>query len=273
MPRHTVPKGVLYLVATVVLALALLGTLSLVLSRTILSSSYLDTELKQTDSYTALSAAISDEITKQSNEAQQTNPQEVAIIRSIITPEVVESRLSGVLAQTEEYLKHDGPVPQLDLTDLVAQARAAGLDIPADSDIAKPITLGSAETEQHVAQTAQTIKTGETILLVLTGVFAVLFLVLCWLQRDFRVVATLGIVYGAFLIVISLLLWLTSSLALHNIQENGNEIAVIMQKLATSITQDHASRFGLIGGLVLVVGVATRILLGKLHKSSAVQKG
>ena len=266
------PNWIIYIVATLVVLLGIGVTLNLVLSQTLLSSNYVETQLDDTDAYTGLSSAISDEFTKNMKDAEQANPQEAEIIRTIITPDVVQEKLTELLSQAEGYIKHDGPAPVLDLSDVVTKAREAGLDVPADSEIAEPITFGTAESRQQFVQDVHTVRTFSTVLIVVTSVLVLLLVVLCVLRRDFRVIGTIAIIYGSLFVVIALVFWSAATIGIDRVQSGGDLFADIARKLAGAILKDEAQRFGIIGGIALVGGIIARIIFAKMHRPTGAYK-
>lgn len=265
---HKTVPGWVSKVFSGLLLLALVGlTVNVVLNRTVLSSNYLDAQLKKADAYHKLSVAITDELVQNTVSA---NPDLGAKVQSIITPEVLEQRIPGALEQLENYLKNGGTAPQLDVSDLVAQARAAGVDIPADSSLDKPIALGQAGSYK-IQPPSETVKLVNTLTIVAAVVLGATLVLVSWLRRDFRPLAAVATLYGTIFVILALLLWFVPDLLASRIHfAAANVFANVGQEVATAIAKDVAKQFGTIGAISLAIGIPAWIILAKLQKSRKV---
>lgn len=246
------------------LLLALVGlTVNVVLNRTVLSSGYLDVQLKKADAYHKLSVAITDELV---HNTTSMDPELSAKVQSIITPEVLEQRIPGALEQLEDYLKNGGNAPQIDVSDLVAQAQAAGVQIPAETDLTKPITLGQAGSYK-IQPPSETMKLMNTLTMVAAVVLGAALVVVSWLRRDFRPLAAVATLYGIIFVIVALLLWFAPDVLASRIHfAAANVFAAVGQEVATVIAKDIAKQFGTIGAISLAIGVPAWIILAKLQK-------
>ncbi len=266
-PAKTVPGWVSKVLGTLFLMAMVSITINFVLSQTVLSSGYLDARLKKVHAYDQLSTAITDEITKKSG----ADPATIAKVQDIVTPEVLEQRIPGVLKQFEDYTKNGGAAPQIDVSDLVEQARAAGIEIPADSNLDQPISLADGVGSIKLDQTSKQAGQLNTLAIVAAGVLGAALLLVCWLRRDFTIFPVLAIVYGAIFIVGAFFLWVVpSALSSHFHIGDGNVFASVGQTVATDIAKDIGKRFGVIGGIALAAGVAGRIILARLRKPAPI---
>ncbi len=261
----TVP-GWISKVLSGLLLLALVSlTVNTVLSQTVLNSKYLDVQLKKADAYHKLSVAITDELV---HNTTSMDPELSAKVQSIVTPEVLEQRIPGALQQLEDYAKNGGTPPQIDISDLVAQARAAGVDIPADSGLDKPITLGQVGSYQ-VQPPSKTAKLVNTLMVVAAVVLTVALVLVCWLRRDFRALAIVATMYGSLLVLLAALLWFAPDVFASRIHlAAANAFVAVTQDIATAIAKDIARRFATIGAISLALGIPTWILLAVIRKRS-----
>ncbi|TAH36707.1 hypothetical protein EYC59_00830 [Candidatus Saccharibacteria bacterium] len=259
----TVPGWITKVISSLLL-LALIGlTLNIVLNQTVLSTTYLDGQLKKADAYHKLSVAITDELV---HNTTSMDPELSAKVQSIVTPEVLEQRIPGALQQLEDYMKNGGSAPQVDVSDLVAQARAAGVDIPANSSLDKPITIGQAGSYK-IQPPSKTAKLVNTLMVVAAVMLGATLVLVCWLRRDFRPLARLATWYGVVLGLIALVLWFAPDILASRIHFAAvNIFASVSQEIATAIAKDIAKRFVTIAALALAVGIPAWILLAKLQK-------
>ncbi len=261
----TVPGWISKVLSSLLVLVLAVVTVNLVLSQTVLNSKYLDVQLKKADAYHKLSVAITDELV---HNTTSMDPELSAKVQSIVTPEVLEQRIPGALQQLEDYAKNGGTPPQIDISDLVAQARAAGVDIPADSGLDKPITLGQVGSYQ-VQPPSKTAKLVNTLMIVVAVVLTAALVFVCWLRRDFRALAVVATVYGAILLAVAALLWFAPDLLASRIHlATANAFVAVTQDVATAIAKDIAKRFATIGAISLALGIPTWILLALIRKRS-----
>lgn len=255
--------------ASLLVLLLFLATLSFVAGQTILSSHYVEGQLKKNDAYTKLSVAISQEVAKN---ADTTIPQSQLTdqLKTIITPEVLQQRLNAVLDQLEAYMKGNRPVPTLDVSDLVAKAQAAGMPAPTDQKLTEPITLGGASDIRVVQDKVNQAKWATL------GVIALLFVLLATIaakRSNYRPLANVFIALGVMLTLSGAALILLPNLVDKSIKVNYsfNVFAGIAGDMATSIGRDFGMRLLVIATIALVVGIVGRIVIARIPKPQAVQ--
>jgi hypothetical protein len=240
----------------------------LVLDHTVLSSHYLQGQLTQVNAYTKLSGAISTELAKNT---ETDNPQMVATLRTIITPAVLQQKITSALDQLEAYYKGNGPAPQIDITDLVAKAQAAGVPVPQDSNLNKPISLGNNVAVKNIGTQIG----GVQLVTVLAALLlAVLLMVVSWERHKFAVLPDILITLGLLFGVLAALLAFTPGFVDTHLKLNldSNAFAGVGRDLAESIARDLGKRFAIIAGVSLVVGIATRIWVARLKPAPQISK-
>ena len=235
-------------------------TVLLVLSSTVLSSSYVTGKMDQTNAYEKLSQALSEEVAKKAEVADPAVQKQVA---KIITPAVLKEKITTTLSQLEDYYKHGGNAPVLDLTDLVAQARTAGLEVPEHSQLEKPIVFGGGQDHG-----SGSVGLAQRVLIITASVLAFLLAILCWRRRTVVPFANLAIALGGFLLFIGLLVWLLPGLVDANLQLGtaSNAVAVIAHDIVFTIARDIGKDFVFIGLGVAALGLGGRIAIAKLRR-------
>ncbi len=258
------------LLAGMLVAVLTGAMLTMVLNQTVLNSKYLEHHLAATNSYSRLSTALVDQIAKQAdNPEAPVDPAQLEKLKTILTPTLLQTKINGALDQLQAYYRGKGSVPTIDLTDVVTQAQAAGIPIPADSDIQKPISLGSNQKALDVSKTFDQVRTG-TIVTSLILVLALL--VLSWERHKWAALPDVLIVVGVLLGLIAAGSSAVSGMTGHYTQmsTDSNAFTPIARDLASSITHDLARRFGIFAGVFLAVGIAARIWVAKLHTNGPV---
>jgi hypothetical protein len=251
------------LTTSFLVAVLLGAVITAVFTQTLLNSHYLEGQLAKTNSYQKLSVALSQQIAQSPSVAG--NPAATTQIQGILTPAVLQQKITTTLDQMQKYYDGTGPQPTLDLTDLAAQAQAAGVPVGEDSGITKPITLGSSgQTADHnVGKTVSLVHERTVITSVLLAMILALF---CWRRRNYKPLPNVLISVGVFVGLLALSLWLTPGLInrVVTLPVNSNAFVGVVRDLATSISQDLGKRFGIIAGVCLAVGIPIRIWFGRL---------
>ena len=247
--------------ASLLVSIIFSAVLILLLDQTILNSHYLEGQLASTNSYVKLSGALSDQIIKSSDGA---DPALKPKLQAILTPSVLQTKLSGALEQLQAYYKGNGPVPVIDLTDLVNQAQAAGIKIGDGSGLTKPITIKSNSKVKGIATAFRSVKLGTIVGVV---VLTALLLLLSWERHKYAALPDVIIIVGILFAIIALLFNLAPGFADHTVKFNfgSNGFATIGHNLALSIVHDLAKRFDIIAAGYLAVGISVRIWLARRH--------
>ena len=240
--------------------------ITVVLSQTVLSSHYIEGKLTATNSYVRLSDALDTEITKGIASAP---PDMTAKLQTIITPAILQTKINSALDQFQTYYRGDGQSPTIDLTDLAAQAQAAGVPVQADSSLSKPIQLGGNGKARNASKTFDDVRLGT---IVASLVLIAALLAVSWKRHRYVALPNVLISVGVLIGLLALIFALTPGLATHYIKFDtaSNAFTSIGKDLATSIAHDLAWRFGMIAGVCLFVGIATRIWVAKLASKVSV---
>lgn len=237
-----------------------------VFAQTIFTSRYLEGKLADTHAYSRISVALSNDLVNQDgNAADRTTASQV---RSIITPEVVKQKVNGALEQFEAYNLHNGAVPKIDLTDLAGEARAAGLDVSADSNLSKPITFDSAAKMQRISSD---LKLAGYSTLAAAAVLLILLVIICRRRRKYAALPGVLISLGVLTGLMAVFFIFVPNAAAHFIKFGSgdvNSFVAIARDLATDISHDLGKRFGVVAGILLVVGISLRIWLGRAAKQA-----
>src|SRR6478752_4646379 len=88
------------LIASLLVSTLFIAVLTLALDKTIFSSDYLNSQLVSTNSYDKLSNAIADRVAKT---ADSPDPTLKSNIETIVTPRVLQQKVSTALNQLEKY--------------------------------------------------------------------------------------------------------------------------------------------------------------------------
>lgn len=248
-----------------------------VFDHTVFNSHYLENRAAKINAYTRLSTALSTELSKDANVSS--DPQLDASLQKILTPAILQQKINSALDQLQAYYKGSGPVPTIDLTSQVAQAQAAGLPIPQDNPLNKPITISSNTQVKGVSKKFA----GVRLMSLLAVVGALLLLLfLSWERHRYAVLPDVAIVCGLMLGLVGAAFWMLPSLVnrFAKIDFSSNAFAGIAHDLASNIAQNLGETFLIIAAVLFGVGLITRIGLaaklipktGSTSKSQPVQR-
>jgi hypothetical protein len=237
--------------------------ITVVINQTVLSSHYVEGKLASTNSYVRLSDALNTEIAKKAS-ADPESAGITAKLQGIITPTVLQTKINGALDQLQAYYRGNGTLPTIDLTDLAPQVQAAGIPLPADSPLSKPIQLGGNEKVRGASKTFDHVR---LTTIVTSLVLIVALLAVSWERHRYAALPDVAITVGGLIGLLALIFGLMPGLVAHYVKfdSSSNAFASIGNDLAVSIAHDLATRLGIIAGVCLAVGIATRIWAGRLR--------
>jgi|GEM_PF-1346137 len=251
--------------ASLLVPILFIGIVGFTLRQTVFSSHYLEGQLQKTNAYSKLATGINQNIAKNSADHVLSEQQISSQLSTIITPAVVQQKLNTTLDQIQTYYQGKGPVPTIDVSDLVAKAQAAGLPAPQDNNLTKPIELTPLKKAQEVNNKLKLAKLLVAVgtLLLIVGMVAIAFV-----RRNFKplanVLISLGVLVsllgGGLLLVPSIL----NKAAKLNFQTDS--FATVGHDLATNMAQSLGARFLAEGIALLLVGIVARVVMGKLHR-------
>src|SRR6476619_3741859 len=133
-------KFLTWLIASLFLSAFIVTGSSIILERTLLNAKYLDTKAKEANLYPAVAKLISGQFLSGQKSGAKDKAKAEAQLATIITPEVVQQKVDPLLSQIEANFKGDGPPVSIDLSDIIAKVKTAGLEVPKDQ-FAEPIVI------------------------------------------------------------------------------------------------------------------------------------
>lgn len=243
---------------------------STIVSQTLMSSRYLEAQLTKANGYNRLSNALAGDVSRQAGVSD--NPLVAAAIHNVITSAVLKQKINAALDQLALYYQGKGVAPTVDLTDLAAQAQAAGVPLPADSDLSKPIKLvPDSGTNKTVAYPAKSFTDTRTVTIVTSILLALTLAIISWQRHRYEALPNALISVGVLIGLLALVLHLSSGLADHYItfSASANAFASLGRDLAENVVRDLARRFGTIAGVCLAAGIALRIAAAKFRPKRA----
>ena len=251
------------LVASLLVTVLCGAIITTVLDQTVLNSHYLDKQLAATNSYSRLSTGLSQQLAKQ---AGSVDPVLAAKLQGILTPAILQQKIQDALNQLQAYSEGKGPAPTINLTDLAAQAQAAGVPIDQESDLTKPITLGSTKQSNQTQQSGKNFGTIKAATMLASIVLAALLGFLSWRRHNYVILAHVLISVGITIGLLALFCLFVPSVADHFIKVSATSSAFtdVARNMVDSVAKDLGKRFGIIAGLCLVVGIGTRIWLTRM---------
>jgi hypothetical protein len=291
-----------FLAALLVAAISL-AALSLLFGQTLLKSVYIENALVTTNSYSRLSDALADEISKQANPPDPTLKDKVKLV---VTPVVLQQKITLGLNQLQAYYQGKGPAPSIPVDDLKAKAIAAGIPIDdnnnnandvnnnanpqggpqgnpqsnpqgnnagdkEDNPLSKPITFSGNDQIAGIGQKFDEAKWGAVLASV---VLAGLLLLVSWKRHRWAALPDVLLTAGILLGFWALAFYIGPGMAQHYIKFdlNSNAFASIGHDLAVSISHDLGKRLGLVAISYFVVGLAARLYIAKQNKSKSPAK-
>jgi hypothetical protein len=253
------------LLASLLVFFSVIAIMGFVTSQTVLSGKYLKQQFTKVDGYTRLSSALSAEVAQ---EAGADNPQVAIAAKQILTPQVLQQRTDQALDQYQAYLKGTGQVPTIDLSDLATQARAAGVQIPADSALNQPIKLAPANVSN--SKPAQQVDRAKLAL----AAVVVLVLVLAftsWKSKRYTTIPNALISIGAIVGLLALVILGGQSAIERFVKFDfaSNAFASIAHDVVGNIAKDIGHRYGMIAIILLAVGIVSRVIAGRFKPAPA----
>jgi hypothetical protein len=251
------------LLATLLIPIIFTTSVAYVLNATVLDMGYLKKEANKTGFYKDFSELVPTQLSQMAAQSPAEQAQIKKMVTQIITPGVVQNKLEVYFAEFENHYKHNGPAPTLDLSDLVKQASAAGINIPTQ-DIQTSFTL-PAETDAKLKQVFEGGKTAKTGTLITAGIMLCLLLLLSAKTHSYTslvyVFVVSAILQGALFFGING----GVDVGIHAIRANvgeSNALIDFIEKLGRTISHDISLQFAYLGVLfavlaILFFGVAT----------------
>ncbi len=223
--------------------------------------------MSSVNGYKRLSTALNEQIVSaatKDSDSSGINTAQAAKLQQILTPTVLQQKINSGLDSIQGYYRGNGPQPVIDLTDLAAQAQAAGIKIPEDSGLTKPIKLGTSQRASALSKTFDNVRLGTIIG---TLVLVAALLAVSWERHKWAALPDVLIVTGVLVGLVAIAAAAVGQLAVHFLRfgTDAEAFASLGRDLASAIAHDLALRFGIIAGAFLTVGIGTRIWVGRLH--------
>jgi hypothetical protein len=251
------------LLSTLLIPLIFSAILGFTLSKTLLNAEYMSEKAKTSGLYTDIATIIPEQIAANSVRSEDPKEKEKMnqLLTSVLTPGYLETKVDTFLKDFNNRYMGDGsaPIPEINLEELLVQARAQGVEVP-EGDFQAKITIPTEQDAQikAVFDKAKPAITGTVI----GAVIAFLFLLLI----SIKIHSYWGIVWAFFVSALlqGLLFFVIkgSPVMLISYLEKSEASAAfipIVEKFLGSITEDISNQFGV---WALVFAVATIITFG-----------
>ena len=244
------------LMSSAVTTLLFVTVVGLTASQTLLNTGYIETKLQSQNAYSRLSDALSTKISQDSNDPNVSQDAVASQLKTVLTPAVLQQKIDTTLKQLDAYYKGNGPVPTLDISDVVQQAQNSGLDIKADK-FNKPITLKATTKGKKVSDTAKLVSIGT---LVAVGVLLLGILGIAIKRKNYKPFANILFSLGLMLTITGTSLLFVPRIfnKMIGTSLDKNPFGPLAHDLAVSVVHDF--------GLRLLIPGVTALLLGTLAK-------
>lgn len=254
------------LMATLLTTLLFVVIVALAASQTFLNGAYMKGQLQAHHAYSRLSTALSNDIATRAGSAGDT--QLTSQLQQILKPAVLQQRLDSTIDQIQAYYQHNGPVPTLNVSDLLDQAQTAGLPVPNDQKLQQPIKLTALDKTKQLANVLKFTGIGlvGVIVLLILGMWAI-----AHKRRNYKPFAAVLVSLGIMLSVTGGALLLVPKVfnKLVGFNPASNPYGPLARDLALAIVHDFALHLLVPGLAILIAGILLRILIAKVHKRRA----
>jgi hypothetical protein len=261
------------LIAALLVSVITIAVLTQIFDATLLNSKFLTNTANKSGVYSLLSEDISNQLVKnfdsQSSNNNITSEQASKIIHSVLTSSLLQEKINGALSQIQAYYKGNGPTPTISLKDVISKLQLAGLPISNDnSTLNKPIVINGNEKVKQQVNNFEKVKLFSSILAIF---LLVILLLLSWEEHRWKVLPDLSIIVGILLGIISLIFIFGVRVAdkYAKINFSSNDFENTANVYAKSLTHNIGEMIGTVSVILLVVGIATRVLLNYIVKPSS----
>lgn len=261
--------------AAVLVSVITIAVLAQVFNSTLLSSKYLTQTAAKSGIYNSLAVNITNQLVKQVNQHSSNVPltaAQIAEIKNVITPSLIQTKVTGALSAIQAYYKSNGPTPTISLSDVSTQLQTAGLPVAGNNNVlTKPININGNQQIREQVKNFEEVKLLSSIAaLVIIG----LLLFLSWEEHRWKILPDIAIVNGVIFGILSLIFIFSVHFAdkYGKLNTNSNAFADTANDYAKALTHGLGEIIGIISIILLVIGIAGRILLRNTGKTSNQKK-
>lgn len=258
------------LVAAILVSVLTIAILAQVFNTTLLSSSYLSSQATKSGVYVAIANDLNDQLVKHlnsgNNQSNITPTQASAIIKTVITPNLVQSKINAALSSIQSYYKGNGPAPVISFADVISKLQAAGLPIGNNNDtLNQTITINGNQKVKEQVQNFEKVKLYSSLAAI---VLLFLLLFLCWEEHRWKVLPDIAIITGAELGIISIIFLEAVGVAdkYGKINTNSNELTSTANLYAKSLTHGVGEILAIISITLIAIGILSRIIMHNMVK-------
>ncbi len=252
-------------IAAILVSLIAIAVLAQVFDATLLNSKYLDKTASKAGTYTQLAVSLQKQLLKniasQGNNTSVTPAQAQAAVQKVLTPTLLQTKISSALASIQAYEKGNAPVPTISIADVITQLQANGLPINTDkNDVKTTITLnGFVKGKQQVQHFEQVKLYSSLIALVLIA----LLVFLSWEEHRWKILPDLAIIEGLLLGIISLVFIFGVTVADKYVKLNSDstDLTNTANGFAKALTKELGEIIAVYAVILLVIGITTRVLI------------
>jgi hypothetical protein len=251
------------LMSSLVTTLLFVTVVGLTANQTLLSTHYIETKLDTQNAYSRLSDALSTQIAQNSQDGADQAMSQDAIasqLKTILTPEVLQQKIETTLKQLQAYYRGAGPVPTLDISDLVKQAQQAGLPAPKDEKFQHPVQLTAITKAKKVSDTAKIASIGTLVAIVvlLLGILAIAIK-----RKNYKPFANIVFSLGIMLSLTGTALLLAPRVVdkLAHLNYAKDSFGSLAHDLAIATGHDFGLRLLIPGVTILLIGILAKVAL------------
>jgi hypothetical protein len=257
--------------STLLTSLLFATVVGLTADQTVLNTTYIENKLESQNAYSRLSDALSTEISKNSGDPSMSQDAVASQLKTVLTPEVLQKKIDTTLKQLQAYLQGNGPVPALDVSDLMQQAKQSGLEVQQDK-FNKPVTLTATTKIKKVSDAAKLVSIGT---LVATAVLLLGVLAIAIKRRNYKPLANIVFSLGTLLTLTGALMLFMPRLfnRLYKFDPTSSPFASLVHDLSVVAMHDFGLRLLIPGLTALLLGILAKFALrGSGHKQPKAKK-
>lgn len=186
----------------------------------------------------------------------------------VVTPDYIQNKFDNFFEQLDLLLRGEGDSASIDFSDLRAQLKQKGIDMPADQ--IQPLVVKREQVGGLTSSITISKRLGFDAAIV-TAVLLVVSLLLSYLVGNYRslglTLLVAGVIYGLLILLISAIIGSTAN----NLKLDGpmQVLAPPLQKFLTTLGLQLRTEFGILAIVISAVGILLLIFSGLLPKKSA----